>query len=86
MVRQCERAASILDVKARSEIDCRADESGNYYLFDVNMKPNMTGASRFHRKDQDSLSAIAARGIGWTYNELVHNIFVRGGDRERTKD
>ena len=38
------------------------------------MKPNMTGASRPHRKNQDSLTMIAAKGIGWTYSDLILNI------------
>ena len=35
------------------------------------MKPNMTGAGRPGRDDQDSLSAIAARGMGWDYADLL---------------
>lgn len=35
------------------------------------MKPNMTGAGRPGRSDQDSLSAIAARAAGWSYADLL---------------
>lgn len=52
-------------------IDCRADADGVYRIFDVNMKPNMTGAGRPGREAQDSLSAIAARALGWPYAELL---------------
>lgn len=40
-------------------------------LFDLNMKPNMTGAGRPGRDDQDSLSAISARAVGWDYGDLL---------------
>lgn len=72
--RQCEKAANIINAKAPIRIDCRADKNGKYFLFDLNMKPNMTGASRPHRQDQDSLSALAARKVGWTYSDLLINI------------
>lgn len=34
----------------------------------------MTGASRPNREDQDSLTAIAARKIGWPFNDLIRNM------------
>lgn len=70
----CERAAALVGAKAPIRIDCRANHDGKYFLFDLNMKPNMTGASRPHRQDQDSLSALAARKIGWDFNDLVMNM------------
>lgn len=68
---QCAKAAKILNVKSLIRIDCRADETGKFYLFDVNLKPNMTGASRSHRRDQDSLVMIAARELGWEFKDLL---------------
>jgi len=70
----CEKAASLVGAKAAIRIDCRADAAGKYFLFDLNMKPNMTGASRPHRGDQDSLTTMAARSIGWTFNDLLLNL------------
>jgi len=70
----CERAAAIVGAKAPIRIDCRQNKQGIYYLFDLNMKPNMTGAGRPGRDDQDSLSALAARSIGWTYTRLLLNL------------
>jgi len=70
----CERAAKMLNIKAPIRIDCRADENGNYFLFDLNMKPNMTGPSRPQRQNQDSLTLMAARKIGWTYFDLLKNM------------
>lgn len=70
----CKKAGELLDIKAPIRIDCRADSKGNYYLFDLNMKPNMTGPSRAHRQKQDSLTSLAARGIGWSYFELLENM------------
>jgi len=52
-------------------IDCRQNEQGRYLLFDINAKPNNTGAGRPGRDDQDSLMMIAARAIGWTYTDFL---------------
>ena len=38
------------------------------------MKPNMTGAGRAGREAEDSLTAIAARAIGWRYLDLLLNM------------
>lgn len=72
--RQCEKAAELIGIKAPIRIDCRADEHGTYFLFDLNMKPNMTGPSRPHRHNQDSLTLMAARKIGWNYMDLLNNM------------
>ncbi|MBJ7880450.1 ATP-grasp domain-containing protein [Gelidibacter salicanalis] len=72
--RQCEKASELLNIKAPIRIDCRADEKGNYFLFDLNMKPNMTGPSRPHRETQDSLTLLASRKIGWNYIDLLRNM------------
>lgn len=70
----CVTAAEQLQIKAPIRIDCRANETGEYLLFDVNLKPNMTGSSRPHRENQDSLTLMAARKIGWTYFDLLNNM------------
>jgi len=70
----CVQAAQLVQARAPIRIDCRADEDGIYYLFDLNMKPNMTGPGRPGRDDQDSLTGMAARAIGWSYPELLRNI------------
>jgi hypothetical protein len=70
----CKKAGELVDIKAPVRIDCRADEHGNYFLFDLNMKPNMTGPSRPHRQNQDSLILLAARKIVWNYVDLLHNM------------
>lgn len=72
--RQCEKASELLNIKAPIRIDCRADHNGNYFLFDLNMKPNMTGPSRPHRNNQDSLTLLASKKIGWSYIDLLKNI------------
>jgi D-alanine-D-alanine ligase len=66
-------AASFKQIGALApvRIDCRANNRGEFRIFDVNMKPNMTGAGRPGRDDQDSLSALAARKIGWSYLEFL---------------
>lgn len=70
----CITAAELIKIKAPIRIDCRANEKGEYFLFDLNMKPNMTGPSRSHRKNQDSLTLLAARKIGWNYFDLLNNM------------
>ncbi len=67
----CARAGTLVGALAPIRIDCRADGDGRFWLFDLNMKPNMTGAGRIGRDDQDCLTAIAARGIGWSYADLL---------------
>jgi hypothetical protein len=74
VLRHCERAADLIGARAPIRIDVRASATGQFLLFDVNMKPNMTGPGRPGRDDQDSLTAIAARAVGWTYPELLINI------------
>lgn len=71
MVAACEAAAAIVGSRSAIRIDCRADAAGVFQLFDLNMKPNMTGPGRPGRDDQDCLSAIAARADGWEYADLL---------------
>ena len=70
----CIKSAELIEIKAPIRIDCRANKQGKYFLFDLNMKPNMTGPSRPHRKNQDSLTLLSARKIGWSYFDLLNNI------------
>lgn len=72
--RLCQACSSImkeLQLKALIRIDCRLHSDGEYKIFDINLKPNMTGASRPHRLNQDSLTMIAASAKGLTYFELL---------------
>ncbi|GGE91241.1 ATP-binding protein [Sphingomonas prati] len=71
MTGSCVAAAALVDARAVIRIDCRADRQGVFKLFDLNMKPNMTGPGRPGRDDQDCLSAIAARADGWRYVDLL---------------
>lgn len=71
MIDACVAAAALVDARTAIRIDCRADAEGTFKLFDLNMKPNMTGPGRPGRNDQDCLSAIAARADGWTYVDLI---------------
>lgn len=77
LCRYCEEAAKLINAKAPIRIDCRSNALGKYFLFDLNMKPNMTGASRAHRPDQDSLTALAARKIGWDFDALTLNMIYQ---------
>lgn len=40
------------------------------------MKPNMTGAGRKHRENQDSLTMIASKAMGWEYKDLLINMLA----------
>ena len=77
IVQYCEAAAKLIEARAPIRIDCRQDKNGEYFIFDLNLKPNMTGPSRPHRSDQDSLTMIAVRGIGWSYPDLIINILMQ---------
>lgn len=74
IIESCEKAAEIVNARAPIRIDCRADLSGQYFLFDLNMKPNMTGAGRPGRENQDSLCLIAAKADGWNYLQLLESM------------
>ena len=70
----CERAASLIGARAAVRIDCRRSGEGGFALFDVNLKPNLTGPDRPGREQQESLVAMAGRAEGWSYAELLLNL------------
>ncbi|MGE3333147.1 MAG: ATP-grasp domain-containing protein [Rhodospirillaceae bacterium] len=77
MMDQCVTAARLMNARAPIRIDCRGDAQGVLRLFDLNMKPNLTGAGRPGRDDQDSLSTIAARAMGWSYGDLLTDMLAQ---------
>lgn len=74
LCRACAKVPELLGAKALIRIDCRQDKKGDYRLFDVNLKPNMTGSARPHRKNQDSLTMLAAAALGWSYGDLLEKL------------
>lgn len=74
VVQQCEIAARAVQARAPIRIDCRMSSENTFYIFDLNMKPNLTGPGRPGRDNQDSLCSIAARCFGWSYQQLLVNI------------
>lgn len=75
--KSCERVAEKLKVTAPIRIDVRQfteDKQSKFAIFDVNMKPNMTGPGRPGREDQASLTALAAEELGWDYSTLLQKI------------
>jgi D-alanine-D-alanine ligase-like ATP-grasp enzyme len=74
IVAACCRAAQLIAARAPVRIDCRQRDDGHFYIFDLNLKPNMTGPGRPGRDGQDSLTAMAARSMGWSFPQLVRNI------------
>ncbi|RSM06308.1 hypothetical protein CEP52_005766 [Fusarium oligoseptatum] len=74
---ECERAARELGVTAPIRIDVRRfkdSPDSKFALFDVNMKPNMTGPGRPGREDQASLTLLGGAALGWDYQELLKRI------------
>ncbi|PNU02916.1 biotin carboxylase [Novosphingobium guangzhouense] len=71
VISACEQAAAIIGIRTPMRIDCRQDQNGAFLIFDVNIKPNLTGAGRPGRELEDSLSTIAAAAIGWRYPDLL---------------
>ncbi|KAI0441144.1 hypothetical protein F4803DRAFT_437423 [Xylaria telfairii] len=77
--RQCEVVAELLKITAPIRIDIRrftSDPKSPFALFDVNLKPNMTGPGRPGRSDQASLTALAAAGLGWDYPTLLMQLLA----------
>jgi D-alanine-D-alanine ligase len=75
VIQDCERAGQIINPLAPIRIDCRRMAKGKpFSLFDLNMKPNMTGPGRPGRDNQDGLISLSARGIGWTFPDLLKNM------------
>ncbi|KAH8891487.1 glutathione synthetase ATP-binding domain-like protein [Thozetella sp. PMI_491] len=77
VMRECEQVARFLGTTAPIRVDVRrfrdAPDS-QFALFDINMKPNMTGPGRPGRDDQASLTLMAASALNWDYPELLRQI------------
>ena len=74
LCRSAADAAALLGIKSVVRIDGRADQKGEFHLFDVNFKPNMTGAGRPGRDLHDGLTTLAAKSMGWSYPQLLTNL------------
>ncbi|GLB12124.1 hypothetical protein AtubIFM57258_009402 [Aspergillus tubingensis] len=75
VMRECESVAALIRATAPVRVYVRQFvEGSDFALFDINMKPNMTGPDRPGRQDQASLTAIAASAIGWDNGTLLGNI------------
>ncbi|KAJ0344468.1 hypothetical protein KNSL1_009333 [Colletotrichum chrysophilum] len=75
VAKECEKVGKLLGTTAPIRIDVRRFKAGSKFaLFDVNMKPNMTGPGRLGRDEQASLTLLAAAALGWDYKELLRQI------------
>ncbi|KAJ5756023.1 hypothetical protein N7533_005566 [Penicillium manginii] len=75
IMRECEGVAGLLQTTAPLRIDIRRFGPGtNFALFDINMKPNITGPGRPGRDDQTSLMGLAAGSIGWDYPAFLQYV------------
>ena len=70
-VAACVHAAALIGARAPVRIDCRRSEAGSFQLFDVNLKPNLTGPGRPGREQAESLVSLAGRAAGWSYPEML---------------
>lgn len=71
---ECEQVAELLQTTAPIRIDVRRlteDARAPFAMFDINMKPNMTGPGRPGREDQASLTIMAAETLGWSYQGFL---------------
>ncbi|GAQ02689.1 hypothetical protein ALT_0010 [Aspergillus lentulus] len=77
IMEESKKVAQLIRATAPIRVDVRRfSESSNFALFDINMKPNMTGPGRPGREDQASLTAIAAAAMGWDYGTLLQKILA----------
>ncbi|KOC14938.1 hypothetical protein AFLA70_174g002861 [Aspergillus flavus AF70] len=77
VMEECQGVAKLIGATAPIRIDVRRFREGSEFaLFDINMKPNMTGPGRPGREDQASLTAMAAAAIGWDYGTLLQKILA----------
>ncbi|KNG90350.1 hypothetical protein ANOM_001480 [Aspergillus nomiae NRRL 13137] len=77
VMEECQSVAKLIGATAPIRIDVRRFRAGSEFaLFDINMKPNMTGPGRPGREDQASLTAMAAAAIGWDYGTLLQKILA----------
>ncbi|RZJ72348.1 MAG: ATP-grasp domain-containing protein, partial [Flavobacterium sp.] len=74
IIEACEKTSDLVKSKAPMRIDCRKDTRGKFKIFDVNLKPNLTGAGRPGREEFDSLCTMSGAAIGWSYSDFVVNI------------
>ncbi|KAF7157272.1 hypothetical protein CNMCM5623_001395 [Aspergillus felis] len=75
VMRQCEGVARLIGATAPIRVDVRRFREGSEFaLFDINMKPNMTGPGRPGREDQASLTVMAAAAMGWDYGTLLQHV------------
>ncbi|PKX91215.1 glutathione synthetase ATP-binding domain-like protein [Aspergillus novofumigatus IBT 16806] len=75
IMEESKKVAQLIRATAPIRVDVRRfSEGSKFALFDINMKPNMTGPGRPGREDQASLTAIAAAAMGWDYGTLLQKI------------
>ncbi|KAJ5304899.1 uncharacterized protein N7443_004559 [Penicillium atrosanguineum] len=75
IMRDCEKVGSLLQTAAPLRIDIRRfGPNSNFALFDINMKPNITGPGRPGRDDQTSLMGLAAGSMGWDYPKFLQYV------------
>ncbi|KAJ5759174.1 hypothetical protein N7520_006330 [Penicillium odoratum] len=75
IMKECEVVAGLLGTTAPLRIDIRRFRPGSKFaLFDINMKPNITGPGRPGRDDQTSLMGLAAESMGMNYPTFLQYV------------
>ncbi|KAJ5716920.1 glutathione synthetase ATP-binding domain-like protein [Penicillium malachiteum] len=75
IMKECGTVAGLLGTTAPLRIDIRRFRPGSRFaLFDINMKPNITGPGRPGRDDQLSLMGLAAERVGVNYTGFLQYV------------
>jgi len=62
----------LLEVRDYGRVDLRLSKDGIPYVLEMNPNPGISA---------DNTLPKAAKAVGWTYNEMIHEIFVQASDR-----
>ncbi len=65
----------LLDVRDYGRVDLRLGKDGTPYVLEMNPNPGISA---------DNTLPKAAKALGWTYQEMIHEIFVQALERQGT--
>jgi hypothetical protein len=77
MMEECAEAAKRAEFSTVLGFSCRERVSGGYEISEIDAHPDLSGAGRPGRDDQDSLCTLSARSMGWSYFDLLFNLLAQ---------
>ncbi|KAJ5089659.1 hypothetical protein N7532_008343 [Penicillium argentinense] len=87
IMKECETVAELLQTTAPLRIDIRRfGPKTKFALFDINMKPNITGPGRPGRENQTSLMGLAAESLGWNYPTFLQYVLGSAQELRQLRD